>query len=55
MSETPFDLEPARKQVEQRVASIKLLGEVDIVHASDPDAAGQYANGSTTFATHEPS
>lgn len=43
MSTTPFDLEQARKRVEDRVASIPPLGEADIAHASDLDVAGLYA------------
>jgi hypothetical protein len=43
MSNFPFDLEQARKRVEERVTSNELLGEVNIVHASDLDTAGLYA------------
>lgn len=43
MSELPFNLEQARKRVEERVASDEFLGEADIVHATDLDTAGLYA------------
>lgn len=43
MSEMSFNLEQARKRVEERVASNELLGEVDIIHVPDLDTAGLYA------------
>ena len=43
MSELPFNLEQARKRVEERVASTELFGEVDLVHTPDLNTAGLYA------------
>ena len=43
MSELSFNLEQARKRVEERVASNEVLGEVDIAHVPDLDTAGLYA------------
>lgn len=43
MSEVPFNLEQARKRVEERVASNQVLGEADVVHVPDLDTAGLYA------------
>lgn len=43
MSEVPFDLEQARKRIEERVASNEVLGEADVVHVPDLDTAGLYA------------
>jgi len=43
MSELPFNLEQARKRVEERVASNEVLGETDTVHVADLDTAGLYA------------
>lgn len=43
MNTTAFNLEQARKQVEERIAAIPFLRDSDIAHASDLDVAGLYA------------